>query len=97
MQVMVAAVLTAMIDYAKTIGDTRGSALCFDEKGSLRAGLPALFRFAEEDGTSRDKVQETGWTGDGFACFWRPVRPLPEDEDFFENIWRNYRENKNVY
>ncbi len=91
------AVLSAMIDYAKTVGDTRGSALCSDETGRLRSGLPELFRFNEEDGASRQKVQETLWDGEGFACSWRPVRPLPEDEDFFENVWRTYRENKNVY
>ncbi|MBI9115894.1 FAD-binding protein [Sanguibacter suaedae] len=28
---------------------------------------------------------------------WRPVRPIPEDDDFFENVWRTYRENRNVY
>ena len=91
------AVLTAMIDYAETVGDTRGSALCFDERGALRDGLPELFRFTEEDGTSRSKVQETLWNGENFVCSWRPVRPLPSDEDFFENIWRTYRENKNIY
>ncbi len=91
------AVLTAMIDYAKTVGDTRGSALCSDETGRLRDGLPELFRFNEEDGASRQKVQETVWNGEDFVCSWRPVRPIPADEDFFENIWRTYRENKNVY
>lgn len=28
---------------------------------------------------------------------WRPVRPIPEDDDFFENVWREYREHGNVY
>ncbi len=91
------AVLTAMIDYAKTVGDTRGSALCSDETGRLRDGLPELFRFNEEDGDSRQKVQVTAWNGEDFVCSWRPVRPIPADEDFFENIWRTYRENKNIY
>ncbi len=91
------AVLTAMLDYAETIGDTRGSALYTDEKGALRAGLPELFRFTAEQGDSRCKVQETYPTEDGFACSWRAVRPIPADEDFFENIWRQYRENKNIY
>lgn len=91
------AVLTAMIDYAETVGDTRGSALYFDAKGALREGLPELFRFAEEDGSSRQQVQETLWNGERFVCAWRPVRPIPAEEDFFENIWRTYRENKNIY
>ena len=34
----------------------------------------------------------------GHALFrWRPVRPIPEDDDFFENVWRDYREHKNIY
>jgi sugar (pentulose or hexulose) kinase len=28
---------------------------------------------------------------------WREVRPLPEGGGFFENVWRSYRENGNVY
>lgn len=31
------------------------------------------------------------------AFRWRPRRPLPEDDDFFENVWRDFRESGNVY
>ena len=41
------AVLKAMIDYADEVGDTRGSSLNYDAKGSLRRGLEELFRFTE--------------------------------------------------
>ncbi len=91
------AVLTAMVHYADTVGDTRGSSLYYDVHGSLRDGLEELFRFTEEGGTTRDKVQETQLQGADYVCQWRPVRPLPSDEDFFENVWRSYRENKNVF
>ena len=91
------AVLTAMLDYAETVGDTRGSALYFDKKGTLRQGLEEMFRFTEEDGSTKGRIQETCRDGDGFACSWRPVRPLPEGEVFFENVWRGYRENGNVF
>ena len=34
---------------------------------------------------------------DGACVFeWRPVRPIPKDDDFFENVWREYRETGNV-
>ena len=91
------AVITAMIDYAETVGDTRGSSLCTDQNGSLREGLEEIFRFTEESGETRGKVQETELCGDDFKCSWRNVRPIPENNDFFENIWRGYRENKNIY
>ncbi|WP_159621731.1 FAD-binding protein [Ruania rhizosphaerae] len=28
---------------------------------------------------------------------WRPVRPLPTDDDFFENVWKAYREDGNIH
>ena len=91
------AVLTAMIDYAKTVGNTRGSSLYFDENGKLRKGLEEVFRFTEEDDNMRNKVQEIVLNGNGFVTCWRDVRPIPQNADFFENIWRQYRDNKNIY
>ena len=35
-------------------------------------------------------------TGDGWHCTWRTVRPIPQTDDFFENVWRSYRETGNV-
>lgn len=91
------AVLTAMIDYAETVGNTRGSSLYYDENGSLRNGLEEIFRFTDEKGNTRSKIQETILTENGFVSSWRDVRPIPQNDDFFENIWRQYRENGNIY
>ena len=91
------AVLTAMIDYGETASGTRGSSLYTDEAGVLREGLPEAFRFREESGESRSEIQETVLTPDGFHSFRRPVRPIPENGGFFENVWRQYRENQNVW
>lgn len=91
------AVLTAMIDYAETVGNTRCSSLYFDENGALRNGLEEIFRFTEEKGDTRGRVQETVLTDSGFMSSWRDVRPIPQNDDFFENIWRQYRENKNIF
>jgi len=91
------AVLTAMIDYSETAEGTRGSSLCFDKNGKLRNGLEEFFRFTEEKGGSNTRVQELVMSGDNFVCTWRDVRPIPENKDFFENIWRQYRENKNIF
>jgi len=90
------AMMTAMIDYADTVGATRGSSLCYDKNGALRPGLDEMFRFTCEDGSSRSRVQETFLSGDGFRSEWRAVRPVPETDDFFENVWRGYRENGNI-
>lgn len=64
--------------------------------------LPDEFRFQLDGGALDDEVQEAAWApvpGDaaGAATFhWRPRRPVPEDDDFFENVWREYRRTQNV-
>lgn len=57
-------------------------------------GLPE----SASDGTEGD-----AWTdvappaGQRTARFrWRDVRPIPQDDDFFENVWRDFREHGNV-
>lgn len=92
-----AAVLTAMMEYANTVDGTRGSSLYFDENGKLRPGLEERFRFREENGSASTKVQETVMGENGFLTIWREVRPIPDSKDFFENVWRSFRENKNIY
>lgn len=91
------AVLSSMIDYAEKVGATRGSSLCYDAQGSLRGGLPEMFRFTEECGNTRAQVQELELTQNGFNALWRDVRPIPSNDDFFENVWQRYREDKNIY
>src|SRR5665647_1497294 len=68
--------------------------------------LPEIFRFQLDGGALDGEVQEAAWIpadGDGadmagVAEFtWRPVRPIPGDDDFFENVWREFREHRNIY
>lgn len=92
-----AAVLTAMINYEDTAGDTRGSSLCYDKNGKLRDGLEEIFRFNLEKGNTLCKIQETVLKNSEFVCRWRNVRPIPDNDDFFENVWKCYRENGNIY
>ncbi len=42
-------------------------------------------------------VQEVALKDGTFQIQTRPVRPIPENDNFFENVWRGYRENKNIY
>jgi succinate dehydrogenase/fumarate reductase flavoprotein subunit len=97
--------LSAMADYLDHGGRSRGSVLYTDASGQLplaaeegpELDLPEVFRFSLEDGLT-DVIQESVWAGDGDPRFdWRPVRPIPEDDEFFENVWRHYRDDKNVY
>lgn len=92
-----AAVLTAMSDFAEKVPSTRGSALYFSPDGVKARQLPECFRFVPDNGGSAGKIQEVSLKDGKFATLWRDVRPIPENRDFFENVWRQYRENKNIY
>lgn len=87
--------LSAMIDFAQQGGASRGSALYVQADGSGSA-LGGQLRFSLDDG-SHDAFVQLVKLGETPQCSWRPVRPLPEGGGFFENVWRQFRENGNVY
>lgn len=90
--------LCAMADYAANGGKSRGSALYSDMNGKCPyENLPDVFRFTLDDGSKKDLVQEARYSDGKCSFSWRKVRPIPEEDDFFENIWRSYRINGNVY
>lgn len=91
------AVIACYSDFSKTKNVSRGSALYNAKDGSLRAGLDEIFRFRQENGETKDFIQETVLENGRFICSWRKVRPIPENDGFFENVWRSYRENGNIY
>lgn len=91
------AVIACYSDFSKTKNVTRGSALYNAKDGSLRAGLDEIFRFRQENGETKDFIQETVLENGRFICSWRKVRSIPENDGFFENVWRSYRENGNIY
>ncbi|MCQ2792590.1 MAG: FAD-binding protein, partial [Bacilli bacterium] len=91
------AVLTSLIDFAKTIKKSRGSALYYQKSGQLRKGLDEVFRFVPDDGKSKGKVQEVIFNGKTFKVNWRETRQIPHEDSFFENVWRRYREDKNIF
>lgn len=91
------AYLTAMADYTAHGGQSRGSALYTDLTGGVKpfAQLPDTFTFALDE-TEAPLIQEL-WFEDGTCrTGWRAPRPIPEDDDFFENVWRSYRETENI-
>ena len=90
--------LAAMLDYIAQGGKSRGSALYTDPDGEKPySNLPDAFTFVLDDGTRGELVQEVTLTEGGCSFEWRKIRPMPEDDDFFENVWRDFRENGNTY
>ncbi len=76
--------LRAIIDYYESFGINRGSAIYIPEKQGDINSTAAY-------------IQEISRNSTGITALWRKVRPIPKDDDFFENVWRRYRENKNIY
>ena len=97
------AVLSAMIDYVGAGGKSRGSALYTAADGQSAPGLEqeadGLFRYLSDSGELDAVVQTLRYdeTENDCTAAWRAVRPVPEGGGFFENVWRSYRENGNVY
>lgn len=91
------AVLCAMLDFHHTVGATRGSALYRNEQGILRPGLAECFRFRPAPDSRSDRIQQLTLEHGNCRIQWRPVRPIPRDDAPFETVWRQYRENQNIF
>ncbi|WP_313155510.1 FAD-binding protein [Lacrimispora sp.] len=90
--------LSAMKDYVDHQGRSRGSALYTDLSGQKPdPRLPEEFTFCLDDGSSADLIQEVSYRNGKAEFEWRKVRTIPEDDNFFENVWRQFRENQNIY
>jgi hypothetical protein len=90
--------LGAMADYIRAGGKSRGSAMYRDEKGMRAADtLPELFTYQLDGGELNNVVQLASYSPEGCSYSWRNVRPIPQEDDFFENVWRSYREDGNVH
>ncbi len=90
--------LGEMSDYIESGGKSRGSALYTDIKAEKPDDkLPDKFNFTLDDGTWNNKVREVLYTPEECKYSVRNVRPIPCEDNFFENIWRRFREDKNVY
>ena len=92
------AYLTAMADYTAHGGKSRGSALYTDLTGGIKpfTQLPDTFTFALDEAEA-PLIQELWLENNTCRTAWRAPRPIPEDDDFFENVWRSYRETGNIF
>lgn len=91
--------LNAIKEYIEKGGKSRGSYLVRDENGRLPIEkLPEDFRFSLENTDMKSKVCEVElkMTDNDIKCttHWKPVRPIPSENNWFENVWSDYRNNK---
>ena len=90
--------LSAMIDYVERGGESRGSALYSDENGSVKPrNLDQRFVYTLEDEKTNPLIQEVRYKEGKVSFSYREPRPIPEDDDFFENVWSEYRKNRNIF
>lgn len=90
------AMLESILEHIRSGGVSRGSYLVLDSKGTIPIkGLDEYFRarFGEDklwDRLCELKIRfETDEPETEFE--WKPVRPIPETDDWFENVWTRYR------
>ena len=90
--------LESMLDYILHGGKSRGSALYSEENGNIHIdGLYNRFTYSLEDEARPSEIQEARYM-DGKTEFSRRMpNPMPKDDDFFENVWARYREDRCVY
>lgn len=90
--------LYAMEDFLTSQGGSRGSALYIMEEGSLVCSkLPTRYKSVFDDLSQSSRIQEISYVRQTLVSQWRKPNPIPREDDFFENVWRTYREHGNVY
>ncbi len=92
--------MCSMIDYIKHGAKSRGSALYIDELSDKTEEVLANLNEVEfDDDKNSDVIQETVFDKNNLNCEfkWRSIRPIPNEDNFFENVWREYRNNKNIF
>ena len=92
------AVVAAIIDFSKQTYASRGSALYACKQNDADCvctticpkGLSDDFSFVPDDKSLHTKIQEIYLQDNAINIMWRDVRPIPKDEEPFENIWARF-------
>jgi len=87
-----AAYLEAIRAYLAKGGGSRGSYLVMDDSGqTVLDSLGDTWRYKPENAELRNVVLETVLgKNDKFESKWKPHRPIPQEESWFENVWGKY-------
>ena len=62
----------------------------------MERNLDDRFTYSLE-GEGERLIQEVKYEKGEVNFSYRKLRPIPLDDDFFENVWREYRKNKNIF
>ena len=84
--------LSAIADYIAHGGKSRGSYLIYDSEGVKPLDeLEEEFRYSLENGALSDQIQEVEYDPAGCHFMWRNRRPIPEENEWFETVWSDWR------
>ncbi len=97
------AFLSSIEAYMARGGGSRGSSLIAEEPGAhspdvsaIDSGLPGNLLVRPEDPSMRGEICEVALeeteSGMRSQFRWIPVRPVPKRDNWFETVWRDYRE-----
>lgn len=88
------AYLEAIASYIEAGGGSRGSAIVAGPGGtSFHSALDERWKALPEKKELLEFLEEVRYLGDGtYRTRWEPRRPIPESDDWFENVWRAFRE-----
>jgi hypothetical protein len=81
---------STMENFRAAGGGSRGSYILPDENGTYE--IPGLLKFTPDDGFLSSKIQEVRYSPQGCEFSWEEVRPIPQNDDPFEKVWREYRD-----
>jgi len=88
------AILSAMQKAAEVTG-SRGSALVLSDTGAPILPLPGL-SYSPNKPLSDNTLLNTALTDTGFISEFKPVRPFPDSEQWFESAWAQFRERRRL-
>ncbi len=87
--------LSAILSQIGSGTGSRGGAIVLADDGKpIHPLLP--WKTVPEDRTFRSRVLETRMENGRVISEWTPCRPLPETDEWFENVWSSFRKG-NIY
>ena len=88
-----AAYLESIASYIEAGGGSRGSALVTGGGGAvLHTGLGPAWQSLPGNVELLERMQELCYSDSSFFSRWLARRPIPERDDWFEQVWRDFRD-----
>ena len=90
--------LESISDYIENSGGSRGSFVIIDSgsKSRVKCKKGELFKYMEENIFLKNKIQYISYNKDRLNISYENVRPLPEDDSWYETTWVDWKK-KNIF